>query len=222
MRESVKELVKIFSEKYPIKEPVFEFGSFQVPEQKDFADMRHIFPGKTYFGCDMRSGPGVDLILDLHNIDLSSKSAGTVLILDTFEHVEYPRKAIKEVYRIMKSDGIVLITSVMNFPIHEHPSDYWRFTPEGFKSLLEDFKFKYVDFVGNELFPHTVVGIGAKDLSYNYYLDSFKEDIISWKEKWKVSPYEESQLNFYSLMKSGIKNPDKIPDFLKEKIFRKL
>lgn len=221
MRESVRELVKIFSEKYPIKEPIFEFGSFQVPEQKDFADMRHIFPKKTYFGCDMRSGPGVDLILDLHDIDLSSESAGTVLILDTFEHVEYPRKAIKEVYRILKPDGIVMLTSVMNFPIHEHPSDYWRFTPEGFKSLLKDFKFKYVDFVGNELFPHTVIGIGSKNSSYTYYLDSSRDDLIAWKEKWKLSPYEDSQMNFYSLIKFGIKNPDKIPAFIKEKIFKR-
>ena len=42
----------------------------------------------------MREGPSVDVILDLHNIDLPSSSVGTVLLLETLEHVEYPYKAL--------------------------------------------------------------------------------------------------------------------------------
>ena len=136
MRELIKQFVKICAETLPINEPIYEFGSLQVAGQEGFADLRPFFSVKKYVGADMRKGPGVDVLLNLHNIDLPSKSVGTALVLDTFEHVEYPRKAIDELYRILKPNGIIIISSVMNFPIHDHPADYWRFTPEAFKSLL--------------------------------------------------------------------------------------
>ena len=40
----------------------------------------------------MREGPGVVRILDLHGLDVPDNSVGTVIMMDTLEHVEYPRK----------------------------------------------------------------------------------------------------------------------------------
>ncbi len=162
MRKTIKNFVKICAETLSIGEPIYEFGSLQVPEQKGFADLRGLFPGKRYIGADMRQGPGVDKILNLHEIDLPAGSAGTVLILDTLEHVEFPRKAIEESHRILKPDGILIISSVMCFPIHDYPHDYWRFTPEAFKTLLKDFKSSLIYSAGEASFPHTVVGVGFK------------------------------------------------------------
>ena len=162
MRKSIKQFIKICIEILPLSEPIYEFGSLRVPSQESIADLRPFFPGKKYIGADMREGPGVDVILNLHNINLPSESVGTVLILDTLEHVEFPRKAIKEIHRILKSNGILIMSSVMYFPIHNHPCDYWRFTPEAFRSLLEPFTSSFVDFAGESSFPHAVVGIGFK------------------------------------------------------------
>ena len=83
MRDSVKEFVSDVIETVPLKEPIYEFGSYLVPEQIELANLRSLFPGKEYIGCDMRGGPGVDRILNLHNIDLPPATAGTVLCLDT-------------------------------------------------------------------------------------------------------------------------------------------
>lgn len=162
MRQNIKDFANIVSTTLPIIEPIYEFGSFQVPKQIGFADLRPLFPNKEYIGCDMREGVGVDKILDLHAIDLPSESVGVVLCFDTLEHVEYPRKALEEIYRILKPNGIAVISSVMNFPIHDYPHDYWRFTPEAFKSILKPFSSSFVGFQGSEHFPHTVVGIGFK------------------------------------------------------------
>ena len=182
MRQLIKDFVKICSETLPIQEPIYEFGSLQVEKQIGFADLRPLFPNKKYIGADMREGPGVDVVLNLHKIELPLESAGTVLILDTMEHVEFPRKAMGESHRILKSKGILIVTSVMYFPIHEYPYDYWRFTPEGFKSLLKPFAFSFVDFSGHPQFPHTVVGIGSKrDL---VSMDKFSSKFKDWKVKW--------------------------------------
>lgn len=181
MRESIKQFVKICAETLPISEPIYEFGSLQIPGQEGFADLRPLFPDKKYVGADMRKGPGVDIILNLHNIDLPSETIGTVLILDTLEHVEFVRKAIEEVHRILMPNGILIISSVMNFPIHDYPYDYWRFTPEGFKSLLKPFNSTFVDFAGESNFPHTVIGIGIKGSISKDTMDKFIERVKHWK-----------------------------------------
>jgi len=127
----------------------------------------------------MREGPGVDKILDLHTIDVPSDSVGTVLCFDTLEHVEYPRKALEEIHRILMPNGTVVISSVMDFPIHDYPNDYWRFTPEAFKSLLKPFSDAFVGFQGKNSFPHTVVGIGFKGDTPP--LMEFKEQYQDWQ-----------------------------------------
>jgi SAM-dependent methyltransferase len=201
MRESIIQFIEIVSETLPVPEPVFEFGSLRVPGQEDFTDMRTFFDGKKYVGCDMREGPGVDRILNLHRIDLESESIGTALIIDTLEHVEFPRKAIEETHRILRADGILVITSVMNFVIHSFPYDYWRFTPDGFKSLLRPFATSLVDYAGEEVFPHTVVGIGFKSEISEDTLHEFTKRSEHWKEKW-FNPYGSS--SWRRLVKSFI------------------
>jgi len=179
----IKDFVQICGEELQIHSPIYEFGALQVPGQVGFADLRPYFCGKEYIGCDMRPGPGVDRLLNLHQIDLPDQTAGTVICVDTLEHVEYPRKALKEIYRILKPGGVAIISSVMNFVIHDHPSDYWRFTPEGFKSLLKPFELSLVEAAGEELFPHTVVGVGFKGGYTERDFIRFKEKLAAWKEK---------------------------------------
>jgi 2-polyprenyl-3-methyl-5-hydroxy-6-metoxy-1,4-benzoquinol methylase len=85
-----------------------------------------------------------------------------VLCLETLEHVEFVRRAIAEMHRVLMPGGFCIITTVMNGKIHNYPSDYWRFTPAGLSSLLRPFKSQHVSWVGTPKFPHSVYGIGAK------------------------------------------------------------
>jgi len=178
MRPSIKKFVKICAETLPIQEPIYEFGSMQVPGQEGFADLRQYFPNMKYIGADMSPGLGVDVVLNLHSINLPSESVGTVISCDTLEHVEYPRKALSELFRILKPGGILIISSVMLYKIHAAPNDYWRFTPEGFKSLLSEFDSSYVDWNGKEENPHTVIGVGIKR-------EFLFDKLISRRTKWR-------------------------------------
>ncbi len=183
MRQNIRDLAVIVNETLPLAGPIYKFGAFQVPDQIHFADLRPLFPGREYVGCDMREGVGVDKILDLHAIDLPSESVGSVLCFDTLEHVEYPGKSLEELHRILEPSGIVVISSVMNFPIHDHPHDYWRFTPEAFRSILKPFASSFVGFQGDALFPHTVIGVGFKGQPAP--LDEFRRRY----ERWRAADY---------------------------------
>jgi SAM-dependent methyltransferase len=182
VRKSIKDFARIVAETLPLPEPIYEFGSLQVAGQEGFADLRPLFPGKAYVGCDMREGLGVDRVLDLHAIDLPEASVGSVLCFDTLEHVEEPRRAVEELHRILAPGGILAMSSVMDFHIHDHPHDYWRFTPDAFRSLLRPFTQIWVESAGREIFPHTVVGVGVKGATLS--LDAFDARVQDWKRRW--------------------------------------
>jgi SAM-dependent methyltransferase len=184
MRASTREFVKICSEVIDFKEPIYEFGALQVSKDSSFSDLRPFFTGKRYIGSDIREGPGVDLVLDLHNLNLASDSVGTALLIDTLEHVEYPHRAMDEIYRVLMPSGIVILTSVMNFPIHNHPYDYWRFTPEAIKSLLSSFETILIGYVGESRFPHLVWGIGIKGDIDDGVLRKLKARLETWSLKY--------------------------------------
>lgn len=179
IKKNVKEFVKICTECLDLPEPIYEFGSFQVDGQEKIADLRPLFPEKEFVGADMREGKGVDKVLDLHNIDLPSGSVGTVICLETLEHVEYPHLALSEIHRVLKDDGIAIISSMMDFPIHDHPYDYWRFTPYAFRSILQNFCECFIGFGGKSIQPHTVVGIGFKKQGCD--LTRFNRRYKKWK-----------------------------------------
>lgn len=162
MRQSVKEYILNVINRYPPLEPIYEIGSYRVEGQEEFADLRPLFPGKVYVGCDMRPGMGVDRIEDVHCLKIRSNSVGTVLIMDTLEHVENVYRAMDEIYRILIPEGMVIMSSVMNFPIHDYPSDYWRFTPRAFELLLRRFDYYEVEFDGDPTFPEGIYGFGIK------------------------------------------------------------
>ncbi len=126
MRAAIKDFTKTVAETLPILEPIYEFGSYQVLGQEELANLRPFFPGKKYVGTDLREGTGVDAVLDVHNIDLPSESVGTVLCLDTLEHVEYPRKTIEELNRILKRNGMLVIRQ-RNIQQKEAVKKSWKY-----------------------------------------------------------------------------------------------
>lgn len=183
MRRSIKDYIGLVAATLPIRGPIYELGAYQVAGQEGFADLRPLFPGITYIGCDARPGPGVDLVADVHELKLPDGSAGAILCCDTLEHVQFPDRAVEEMERVLAPGGILVITSVMNFHIHDHPHDYWRFTPDGFSLLLRRFPQRRVDSAGRDSFPHTVVGVAKK--GGDWTLEAYTRAIAAWRRRWR-------------------------------------
>ena len=162
MRDHNKAFCQLVAETFDCPGPVYEFGSYQVEGQLDYADLRSLFPGKDYVGCDMRPGPGVDRVEDVSAISLPDQSAGTVLCIETFEHVFEVRRAFDEVFRVLKPGGVFVITSPLNFRIHGYPDDYWRMTPNCLRRMMAPYAARLSGYQGYHKFPHTVMAIGFK------------------------------------------------------------
>jgi cephalosporin hydroxylase/SAM-dependent methyltransferase len=162
MRPHIHEFFEKCAGSLPCREPIVEIGAWQAPGQEAIADLRPLFAGKKYLGCDMQNGRGVDQIEDIHRLSFEDSSVGTFLLADTLEHVLDPIRGMKEIHRCLAENGIAIFTSVMDFPIHAYPNDYWRFTPEAFRALAEPFPIKAIFYGGPARLPHTVCGIAAK------------------------------------------------------------
>lgn len=162
MRDHNKAFCQLAAETFDCPAPVFEFGSYQVEGQVDYADLRVLFPGKEYVGCDMRPGPGVDRVEDVSDIGLPDGSVGTVLCIETFEHVFEVRRAFDEVYRVLEPGGLFVITTPLNFRIHGYPDDYWRITPNCLRRMLSGYQARITGYQGHARFPHSVMGLAFK------------------------------------------------------------
>jgi SAM-dependent methyltransferase len=110
-----------------------------VAGQERIADLRGLLPGKPYVGVDLRSGPGVDRVADVEALPHAGACVGTVIAMNTFEHVPHFWHAFEEVRRVLRPDGALLVGCPFHFHIHHHPRDYWRFAPDAFELLLADY-----------------------------------------------------------------------------------
>jgi hypothetical protein len=182
--EFVRELAGVVA----LPDPVVEFGALQVePGQPN--DLRPLFAGRRYIGTDVREGPGVDRVEDLRSLSFGDGEIGTSLCLDTLEHCADPITACRELARVTADGGICVISSVMLFPIHAYPNDFWRFTPEGFRLLLRGFDEVWVGAVGPPELPMQVLGLGAKGGSVGLagmQFESLQAAQQAWDAPWKL------------------------------------
>jgi len=156
-------VAKAVAESFELDGPILEVGSYQVTGQDEVANLRGLFPGREYLGIDARPGPGVDEIADVEALPYADGSFGTVIAMNTFEHVPHFWRGIDEVYRVLRSDGAFLICCPFFFHIHEHPNDYWRFTPQAYDLLLSDYPTRILGWHGPRNRPGGVWALAFRE-----------------------------------------------------------
>ena len=136
MNHFIHGVTRAIVETFELPQPIVEIGSYQVAGQEAIANLRSLFPGKEYVGIDMRPGPGVDRVANVEALPFVSGSVGTILALNTFEHVRCFWRGLDEVHRVLRPDGALVMSTPFHFRIHQFPHDYWRFTPAAYETLL--------------------------------------------------------------------------------------
>ncbi len=148
-------------ETFDLPEPILEVGSYLVEGQAEIANLRQRLPGKDYVGIDFRPGPGVDSVENVEALPREDNSVGTVLAFNVFEHVERFWLGFEEVARVLRPDGLFIVSCPFHFRVHNHPSDFWRFTPVAMQSLLASFPTKIIGYHGSAKRPIHVWAIAA-------------------------------------------------------------
>jgi len=181
----IRSVVADLRARVELPDPVVEFGALQVEPAQD-GDLRPLFAGRSYLGTDMREGPGVDRVEDLRALSFADGEVGTALCLDTLEHCEDPPAACRELQRVVGGGGVCVISSVMLFGIHGYPGDFFRFTPEGLRSLLGGFDEVSVAGVGDPEIPVQVIGVAAKGRALGLTVDALPS-VAAAQARWQAA-----------------------------------
>lgn len=103
---------------------------------------KQYFKKTSIFTADIDPLSNSDYIIDICNTNSSiipNNRFNIIVCTEVLEHTLNPFNAISELYRILKPNGILLLTTPFNFRIHGPIPDCWRFTEYGLKELLKNF-----------------------------------------------------------------------------------
>ena len=93
---------------------------------------------KNRVGFDVMPGKGIDVVGDAHALPFQDEEFEQVLCTEVLEHLHTPQEAINEMFRVLKKDGTLILTTRFLFPLHDTRGDYFRFTKYGLRYLLRD------------------------------------------------------------------------------------
>jgi SAM-dependent methyltransferase len=87
----------------------------------------------------------IDVFATAYETTLPDASADTVLCTVVLEHLERPQDAVREMYRILKPGGCVILSAPFFWHLHEEPRDFFRYTRCGLEYLFNDAAFQIVE-----------------------------------------------------------------------------
>lgn len=97
---------------------------------------------------DIKPAKGVDLVCDCCNMSIiEDKSYDAALFCSGIEHIKYPKKAISEIKRVLKKNGILIISAPGVYPKHDDPIDtLLRFPNKNSWLYFLDPRLKIIDY----------------------------------------------------------------------------
>jgi SAM-dependent methyltransferase len=78
-----------------------------------------------------------DFFYDGKTLPFESRSFDTVISLQVLEHTPDPQPLLNEMARVVKKDGLILVSVPFSFRLHEEPNDYFRYTLHGLRSMFD-------------------------------------------------------------------------------------
>ena len=102
--------------------------------------------------ADIDKNSNADYIIDIcenNEEKVPTETFNVIVCTEVLEHTLNPFSAINEIYRLLKWDGVLLMSTPFDFRIHGPLPDCWRFTEHGLKVLLRDFEIMEINALEN-------------------------------------------------------------------------
>lgn len=86
---------------------------------------------------DIIETPAVDCVADVQNLPFSDQTFDVIVTQETLEHVADPFRALCEISRVLRNEGVLYCQVPFIIGYHPGPTDFWRFTREGIQQLVQ-------------------------------------------------------------------------------------
>jgi len=105
----------------------------------------------------------VDLYCDLNDaILIADASVDTILCTDVLEHIFKPDKLWREMFRVLRADGVGIIAVPFMYWIHEAPHDFHRYTRFALEKYATDAGFAVIGIQPVGGLPHVLIDLLSK------------------------------------------------------------
>ncbi len=97
-----------------------------------------------YVALDLAGNPyqPPDVIWDGRDLPFQDDSVGCAMATEVLEHCPDPERVMAEACRVLKPGGVFFLTVPFLWPLHDVPSDEYRFTPWSLQRHLENAGFE--------------------------------------------------------------------------------
>lgn len=102
----------------------------------DFLQVEHL----DIIESDVSFGPRTQIILDAHQIPYADQSFDCVVAQAVLEHVMDPQQCVREIYRVLKPEGLVYAETPFMQQVHGNAYDFTRYTRSGHRRLFRYFE----------------------------------------------------------------------------------
>jgi len=126
----------IFSLSGELRGSVLDVGCGSKPYQD-------LLPASEYVGLELdtpwnRDHKRADVFYDGTTFPFEAERFDSVVCHQVLEHVFNPDQFVREIHRVLKPDGRILLTVPFAWDEHEQPWDYARYSSFGLRALLEE------------------------------------------------------------------------------------
>jgi 2-polyprenyl-3-methyl-5-hydroxy-6-metoxy-1,4-benzoquinol methylase len=78
-----------------------------------------------------------DFICLATELPFKDASYDTVLVTQVIEHVADHQALLREAFRVLRRDGVLILSGPMYWPLHLEPNDFFGFTEHGLRFLMK-------------------------------------------------------------------------------------
>lgn len=165
VKRKIWKFINLESKKSNKYDVIVDIGGGESPYKKMFKCSKFII-----FDIENRTGEDNVILGDINEgINLPDNFADLVLMTEVLEHLKDPELALKEVYRILKKGGKLILTTPHVWPFHEEPNDFFRYTPYSLEFLLKNVGFIRFKIGQSNSFTYTVCQLMVAQLKNAAY-----------------------------------------------------
>lgn len=181
---------------YIIKGKILEIGS----RARSGINRKEIFNDfEQYIGFDIVEGENVDIIGDAHLLSkkFESSSIDCIFSVSVFEHLINPLKVVYEMNKILKIGGFCQVNTHQQWPVHNSPWDFNRFSKYAWYGLFnETTGFEVIESVQGEPAYTAPVVTHANHKGLDYELGYLSSKVVVRKisDKYIDIPYDQSYM----------------------------